>query len=105
MDLLTHIKQLVIRRRIGWTVQALEQMLFDGLTREDVIESIVNARRLLLKRSTSPGRRARREKVCIIRGMSYSGFMIYTKGAIRKSRIGEVFYVMISAKRSEGGAG
>jgi hypothetical protein len=95
------IKQLVLRRKIIWTGQSESQMAIDGLTREEVIESIVNARSLRSKRSTSPQRGHSREKVHIIVGRTYAGLAIYTKGVIRKVEDRETFYVMISAKRNE----
>lgn len=95
------IKQLILRRQIIWTAQSESQMTLDGLTRDDVIESIVNARSMRSKRSTSPNRGTRREKVHIIVGKTYAGLAIYTKGVIRSVQDHDVFYVIISAKRSE----
>ena len=76
-------------------------MAQDGLTRDDVIESIINARSLRSKRSSSPRRGTLRERVHIIVGETFAGLAIYTKGVIRRVDGSDVFYVMISAKRSE----
>ena len=43
MDVLVRIKRLVIARRVEFTMKATEERLRDGLSVEDVLESIVNA--------------------------------------------------------------
>src|SRR5262249_25956184 len=95
------IKQLALRRKIIWTAQSESQMNADELTRDEVIESIVNARWVRSKRSPSNRRGDSREKVHIIVGRTFAGLAIYTKGVIRKVEDQETFYVMISAKRNE----
>ncbi len=100
-NILIQIKQLVLRRQIVWTAQSESQMAADDLTRDEVIESIVNARSVKSKRSTSQYRRSPSEKVYIISGRTFGGLMIYTKGVIRHDETADKFYVMISAKRSE----
>lgn len=100
MDILVTIKRLVFRRQIIWTSHADTQMVEDDLTREEIIESILSARHLRSKRSTSEGRVGRREKVHIIVGKTFAGVPVYTKGVIRRERESAAFYVVISAKRN-----
>jgi hypothetical protein len=97
---LNTIKRLVFRRQIIWTAQSESQMSTDDLTRDEVVESILNARLLRAKKSTSPDRRTSREKVYIIVGKTFAGLPIYTKGVIRREADREVFYVIISARRA-----
>lgn len=46
MDVLLAIKRLVFRRNIVFTRKAEAEMEVDGLTKDDVVESIVTAQRI-----------------------------------------------------------
>lgn len=46
MDLLSKIKRLALSRRIVFTAKAENEMDIDGLSKSDVIESIVSADRI-----------------------------------------------------------
>ena len=61
MDLLARIKRLVIARRVEFTLKAEAERLRDGLTVEDVLESIVNANAIkeVLRSRSSARARAR----------------------------------------------
>lgn len=73
-------------------------MLLDGLTEDDVIESIINAPRIdKVIRSTTGGRR---EKLYVLKGRTFSNVMIYTKGKIVRDADQEHFCILISSKRS-----
>ena len=101
MDILSKIKRLTIARKLIFTRKAENERLLDGLTIDDIIESI--ARSTAIKktiRSTSRGRRLKKEKLYIIESPNLSGTWIYTKGTIRKTRIGETFYILVSSKIS-----
>jgi len=101
MDPLVRIKRIVIARHIEFTVKAEEERLADGLTVEDVLESILNANAIKkVLRSRSPKRRHSREPLYVIESPTYGGLWIYTKGTIRKKGEEEVFYVFISSKLS-----
>jgi hypothetical protein len=100
MDVLRRIKQLVVRRRVAFTEKARIEMQADGLDDFDVFESLLNARRISRKRSTSLRRRAGKENVWIIVAPNHRGTEIYTKGVIRRAGGVEHFDVLISAKRS-----
>lgn len=100
MDLLAHIKRLMIRGSYVLTQKAAMECERDGLEEEDVIEAVVNAVTLRSKRSKSSNKRVPGEKVHIIEGFTFDGVLVYTKGVIRKHDNREVFYLLVSAKRS-----
>ena len=71
----------------------------DGLTAGEVVESIVNAQNIAQTlRSRSRARRYAGERLYVIKSFSYTGTLIYTKGAIVKEEGREVFYILVSAK-------
>jgi hypothetical protein len=101
MDILTHIKQLVIRRQVIVTIKAELEMMADNLTKDEVYESIINATRIEKTiRSTSRHRENRREILYVIKGPTYANIEVYTKGKLIKDRHLEMFYVLISSKRA-----
>ena len=72
----------------------------DVLTPELVYESILNAPAMFkILRSRNP-RTNRAEKLYVIKGMTFDGLDIYTKGKIATKEGANVFYVLISSKRS-----
>ncbi len=76
-------------------------MCADGLTRQDVIESILTSQFLRVKNSRSPWRPGKRERLHLIDSFNFEGVPIYSKGVIRS--LGEHesdFYILISGKRS-----
>ena len=75
-----------------FTLKADLECAADGLTRDDVIESIWSAQSLRVKNSTSPWRKGRRERIYVINSINFEGIPIYSKGVIRK--------IFISGKRS-----
>lgn len=97
MDILVRIKRLVVARRVEFTIKATEERLRDGLTVEDVLESIVNAIKKIL-RSRSAARRGATERLYVIESPTFTGTWVYTKGTIRRKEGQEVFYVLVSAK-------
>lgn len=107
-ETLKRIKELVlVEDRVAFSKKARDEMAADHLTRDEVVSSIYNAKSVRSKRSKSPRRRSKKERVYIIEAPSFSGVLIYTKGTIRKDGAGkDIFYFMISSKRSryEGGA-
>ena len=97
MDVLVRIKRLVIARRVEFTMKATEERLRDGLSVEDVLESIVNANAIKkVLRSRSVGRVETRER--LFESPTFSGTWVYTKGTLRRKGGREVFYVFVSAK-------
>lgn len=99
MDVLLRIKRLVLRGRVRFTEKARDEMKADGLIPPEVLEAIVNARRIdKTLRSRSYFRRHPSEKLYVIKSYDYSGTFIYTKGTIIREQDLEIFYVLISAK-------
>lgn len=100
MDLLVQIKRLVISRRVLFTEKAETEMARDELTPELVYESIVNAPTIFkVLRSRNP-RAGRSEKLYVIKGLTFDGIDVYTKGKMLKKGRVDIFYVLISSKRS-----
>ena len=101
MDALVRIKRLVLAQRVIFTAKAESEMYADGLTHEMVFEAIVNAPTIMKTLRSRNRRSGRRETLYVIKGLTYDGAAIYTKGKIATFAGQEVFYVLISSKRSE----
>lgn len=104
MDILSKIKRLALSRRIVFTCKAQDEMYLDGLTEDEVVESIVSADRIdKVIRSTSPRRGAQKELLYILKGLTFSNVLVYTKGKIVKNKEteSELLYILISSKRAE----
>ena len=100
MDPLIEIKRLVMRAKVLFTLKAEEEIEADGLTEDQVCEAIVSARRIFKTLRSRNPESGKNETLHVIKGVSFEGILIYTKGKI--ARIGgvEFFYVLISSKRS-----
>ena len=100
MDILIRIKRLVISRKVLFTQKADIEMALDALTPEIVYESILNAPNIFkVLRSYNP-KTKRPERLYVIKGLTFDGLAIYTKGKIMTKQGVDVFYVLISSKRS-----
>jgi len=100
MDILIRIKRLVISRRVLFTEKAEMEMARDALAPELVYEAILNAPAIFkVLRSRNP-KTKKVEKLYVIKGLTFDGLEIYTKGKILKKEGVDVFYVLISSKRS-----
>ncbi|HVT88644.1 MAG TPA: hypothetical protein VHD56_07330 [Tepidisphaeraceae bacterium] len=100
-DVLMRIKRAVFAGRYALTGKAEMELDADGLDESDVAESILNASRIEKTiRSTSQQRERHREYLHVIRSPNFSGITIYTKGKLRQVNGEDVYYIMISAKRS-----
>lgn len=98
---LVKIKRLVAAGHYEFTLKADLECAADGLTRDDVIESILNAQFLRVKNSRSPWRPNRRETLYIIDSFNFTGTPIYSKGVLRTINDDATdFYILISGKRS-----
>ncbi|MCI0692508.1 hypothetical protein L0337_10965 [candidate division KSB1 bacterium] len=97
---LKKIKRLIIKGNFKFTLKADAERLVDGLTQEDVLESILNASLVRTKKSRSPWRKESDERIYIIESFTYDGILIYSKGVIRKEELTETFYIIVSSKRS-----
>lgn len=99
MDALVRIKRLAVARRVEFTAKAEQERLRDGLSVDDVLESIVNANAIKkVLRSRAPARRHASERLYVIESPTFTGTWVYTKGTIRRKGGEEVFYVFVSAK-------
>jgi len=98
MDVLLRIKRLVLQDRMRLTGQALYEMELDEIEPIEVAAAIIGARRIdKTLRSRSPDRSSASEKLYVIKGISYNGSPIYTKGRFGTEGE-EVVSVLISAK-------
>jgi len=76
-------------------------MARDDLDEDMVAEAILNAPAIAKRlRSTNP-RTGQAEHLYVILGVTFDGIVVYTKGKILKTGGREVFYVLISSKKSE----
>jgi len=76
-----------------------EERLRDGLTVEDVLESVLNANAIKkVLRSRSAARLRPGERLYVLESPTFTGTWVYTKGTIRRKGGREVFYVFVSAK-------
>ena len=99
MDVLLRIKRLVFQGRVRFTEKARDEMEVDALSPSEVIESILNAQMInKVLRSRSSQRRNVRERLYVIKSFSFSGTLVYSKGAIVREAGREVFYILVSAK-------
>lgn len=72
----------------------------DDITKDDVIEAVVNAHRIdKVLRSRSPFRTGSHERLYVIKGMTLDNVVIYTRGKIVREAGRQVFYVLLSCKR------
>jgi len=100
MDVLVRIKRLVVSRRVLFTEKAETEMVRDALTPELVYEAILNAPAIFkVLRSRNP-KAGKSERLYVIKGLTFDGVDVYTKGKILKKEGVEVFYVLISSKKS-----
>ena len=100
MDILIQIKRLIISRRVLFTEKAEIEMARDALTPELVYEAILNAPAIFkVLRSRNP-KGGKSEKLYVIKGLTFDGMDVYTKGKILKKEGINVFYVLISSKKS-----
>jgi hypothetical protein len=100
MDVLVRIKRLIVCRRVLFTEKAEIEMLRDALTPELVYEAILNAPAIFKVLRSRNRRAGKSERLYVIKGLTFDGLDVYTKGKILKKGEVEVFYVLISSKKS-----
>lgn len=100
MDTLARVKRLVLRRQVLFTEKAEDEIAAEGLTHDLVYEAIINASKISKTLRSQNPKSGKREMLYVIRGVTYDGIEIYTKGKILRSQGRDVFYVLISSKRS-----
>ena len=100
MDIIVRIKRLVVSRQVLFTEKAEIEIARDGLTPELVYEAILNAPAIFkVLRSRNP-KTGKSERLYVIKGLTFDGLAIYTKGKILKKEGIDIFYVLISSKKS-----
>ncbi|MHC4166665.1 MAG: hypothetical protein ACYSWQ_06895 [Planctomycetota bacterium] len=100
MDILVRIKRLVVSHHVLFTEKAEIEMARDALTPELVYEAILNAPAIFkVLRSRNP-KSGTSERLYVIKGLTFDGVDIYTKGKVLKKEGIDVFYVLISSKKS-----
>jgi hypothetical protein len=91
---------LVISRRVLFTEKAEIEMARDALTPELVYEAVLNAPAIFkVLRSRNP-RAGKTERLYVIKGLTFDGLAVYTKGKILRKEGIDIFYVLISSKKS-----
>lgn len=100
MDVIVRIKRLVIARNVLFTQKAEGEMTAECLTPELVYESILNAPSIFKSIRSRNQRTARTETLYIIKGLTFDGIDIYTKGKFLTRKGADIFYVLISSKRN-----
>jgi hypothetical protein len=100
-DVLVRIKRAMIEGRYRFTEKAEIELEAGGLTERDVVEAILNAVAIYKTiRSRSPRRGRARERLYVIQSTNLSGVVIYTKGKFQREDGQEIYYLLISSKRS-----
>lgn len=100
MDIIIRIKRLVIARDVLFTQKAENEMAEGSLTPELVYESILNSPAIFKTLRSRNARTKRLETLYVIKGLTFDGLDIYTKGKFLTKEGVDVFYVLISSKRS-----
>ena len=100
MNILTRIKRLVVTRKVIFTNKARVEIEADQLTEDLVYEAILNAPEIFKTLRSHKPESGKRETLYVIKGLTYDGLLIYTKGKFKTIEHREVFYVLISSKRS-----
>lgn len=99
MEVLVRIKRLVIARRVEFTAKATEERLRDGLTVEDVMESVVNANAIKkVLRSRSAARQQLHERLYVIESPTFTGVWSIPRVPYVEKEAGRCF--MSSSRRS-----
>jgi len=81
VDVLVRIKRLIVARRVRFTIRATEERERDGLTIEDVFESILNANAIKkVLRSRSLRRRRPVEHLYVIESPTFTGTWVVFEG-------------------------
>lgn len=99
-QLLKKIKRLIIKGHYQFTLKAETELEADGLLIEDALESILNASDIFKTLNSNHPATGKKEKLYIIKSVTYDDIMIYTKGKIYEEGGDVRFYILISSKRS-----
>ena len=98
--ILKEIKRLIIKGDYQFTLKAEMELESDGLIIEDALESVLNAVDIYKTlNSNNPGT-GKKEKLYVIKSVTYDNILIYTKGKIVTQSKENRFYILISSKRA-----
>ena len=75
-------------------------MVMEFLTPELIYEAILNTPTISKTLRSKNPQTGNIERLYVLKGMTYDGLDIYTKGKIVKKEGADVFYVLISSKRN-----
>ena len=101
MDILVRIKRAVLAGHYAFSEKAYWEMDADRITKEDVVESILNAVAIYKTlRSRSPLRTNARERLYVIQSTNLDGLAVYTKGKLVTEAGMDTYYFLISWKRA-----
>jgi len=100
MEILTRIKRLVVTKKVIFTNKARAEIEADQLTEDLVYEAILNAPEIFKTLRSHKPETGKREMLYVIKGLTYDGLLIYTKGKFKTIENQEIFYVLISSKLS-----
>lgn len=92
---LKEIKRLILDGRVKFTLKA-ELELDEYLEKRDVYEAILNSDEIYKVLNSTNPYTGKKEKLYIIKGLTYDNILIYTKGKIVTNK----FYILISSKRA-----
>ena len=100
-DSLTRIKRAVLTGHYAFSEKARTEMEADGISAQDVVESILNAVAIYKTvRSRSPRRGKKREYLHIIQSTNLDGLAIYSKGKLVSEAGEDTYYFLISSKKA-----
>lgn len=100
-EVLVKIKRLVLAGRYEFSEKASLEMEADGISESDVVESILTAVTIYnTLRSKSPLRGQPKEHLYVIQSTNLDGLFIYTKDKFAQRTGEDVYYFLISSKRS-----
>ncbi len=100
-DVLIRIKRAVLAGQYAFSEKARSELEADCLTELDVAESILNAVAIYKRiRSRSLFRPETREYLYIVQATNLDGIPIYSKGKLVREAAGDVYYFLVSSKRS-----
>lgn len=100
-DILTRIKRAVLVGRYAFSGKARAEMQADGITAQDVAESIVNAVAIYKTiRSRNTRHSGSREYLYVIQSTNLDGLAIYSKGKLVTEAGEETYYFLISSKKA-----
>jgi hypothetical protein len=100
MDILVRIKRCALANRIRLTEKARGELELDDLIPDDIRESLMNAKAIYKTVRSTNSRTRRKEYLHIIRSPNLTGILIYTKGKICTEEGEDVYYLLVSSKRS-----